>query len=196
VDAVCSSMPSDQLSRILREEPLGIAKKLDKVTHHSAATLNMAYAEEDMTDRFFGSGFVVPASEGRSLTACTFSSQKFKGRSPKGRVLLRAFVGGAFGKKYFDMEDKELAERVHGDLVDLMGVKNKPIFCSLARYPRRMAQYHVGHQVLISEIEADLGCYEGLFLTGCAYRGSGIPNAIQDGQVQAERIFGRLKHRN
>ncbi len=191
-DVVCSSISASNMCLLLKETASDLARKLNEVSYHSVATINFAYREEDIADPLAGSGFVVPSTERKSLTACTFSNRKFKNRAPQGHVVLRAFVGGAFGKKYYEMEDKELTEKVQSDLASLLGIKKNPLFWSLARFPRRMAQYRVGHKLLISEIECELSRYKGLFLTGCAYRGSGVPNAIKDGQAQAERIYEEL----
>ena len=69
-----------------------------------------------------GMGFVVPAVEQRNLIACSFSSVKFAGRAPPGRVLLRAFVGGALQQEQALWPDARLQDAVCGDLRQLLGV--------------------------------------------------------------------------
>ena len=41
-----------------------------------------------------GFGFLVPAVEGRAMLACTFVHRKFLGRTPPGKAVFRAFLGG------------------------------------------------------------------------------------------------------
>ena len=65
------------------------------------ADLALAYDRAAVSHALDGFGFVVPRSEKASITACSFSSVKFEWRAPEGKVLLRAFVGGFFGKEAF-----------------------------------------------------------------------------------------------
>ena len=134
----------------------------------------------------------MPKIENRSLVACSFSSVKFENRAPENHVLLRAFVGGAFGQDFFNRQDPEVEKMVLKDLTELLGIKNNPLFSLLSRFPKSMVQYRVGHLNLISEIEKEAQSLNGLFLTGSAYRGVGIPDCVYDAELQAGKIFQRL----
>jgi oxygen-dependent protoporphyrinogen oxidase len=54
-----------------------------------------------------------------------------------------------------------------------------------------MAQYTVGHQNRVAQIEARLRQTPGLHLAGNAYYGIGIPDCIRMGKQAAERITAR-----
>ncbi|MBI4353108.1 MAG: protoporphyrinogen oxidase [Candidatus Omnitrophica bacterium] len=189
VDAVCLAVSAKSGSVLLKKLSGELSDELASVPYESTATLNLAYKREDVFHSLDGFGFVVPKIEGRSVIACSFSSQKFEGRAPSGSVLLRAFVGGAFGKEVFQKEDKDLAQAVKRDLTELLGIEAEPVFSVLRRWSDSMVQYRVGHADWLSRVEAILGKWKGLFLLGSAYRGVGIPDCVRDAGLQAEKIM-------
>jgi len=192
-DAVCLAVPARMAAEWLQEEFPGIARPLSEITYQSVATLNLAFNEGDMTHPLDGFGFVVPRTEKRSLMACTFVHRKFAGRVPQGKILLRAFVGGAFGQDTYSLPDRELENAVLDDLGALLGLRGKPLFSSLRRHSRALPQYRVGHKAILRRIEAEKVHIPHLALTGSSYRGTGIPDCVQDAYLRAERLWGNLK---
>jgi oxygen-dependent protoporphyrinogen oxidase len=69
-----------------------------------------------------------------------------------------------------------------------MGVTETPVFTQIARWPRSMAQYTVGHAARIEEIERLVAQLAGLHLAGNAYHGIGIPDCVRMGKEAAEAI--------
>jgi oxygen-dependent protoporphyrinogen oxidase len=191
-DEICFSTPAEVTAELLKETAPSLSKKLGQIRYESVATLNLAYHAGSVPHALDGFGFVMAASEGRSLMACTFVDRKFKGRAPEGKILLRAFVGGAFGRRFFEMEDNDLLRMVRRDLEDLLGIRDAPLFYSLERYPQALPQYHVGHGELLSEIETARASLNGISLTGSSYRGTGVPDCVHDAEEEAEKTIGRL----
>lgn len=140
-DAVCLSVSAKRAAALLRNADPIFADKLDNLYFESVATLNLAYKKEQVSHALDSFGFVVPAIERKSLMACTFASQKYKNRSPKGYVLLRAFIGGAFGKEYLQMDDKNLKKTIIHDLRALLGISGEPYLHCLTRHPNALPQY-------------------------------------------------------
>lgn len=188
VDALCSTLPASATSRLLKASAPAFSKKLDQMRYESVATVNLAYSDEALQNLPKGFGFVVPASERRSLMACSFSSQKFKSRAPRGHQLLRAFAGGAFGKEFFEKSDEDLKNAVSTDLKNILGIRQEPLFYSVSRHPSGMPQYSVGHSRWIQSIEEVLADKKGLFLTGSSYRGSGIADCVHEAEIQAQKL--------
>lgn len=191
-DAVCLSVSAKQAAKMLREINAPLSSKLNEVHFESVATLNLAYKRDQVSHRLDGFGLVAPAIENQSFMACTFSSQKFKGRASEGYVLLRAFIGGAFGKTVFNMSDAELIRAVITDLSSLLGIQGNPYFHLLTRFPDALPQYRVDHHLLVREEEKLVLEERGLYLTGSSYRGTGIAKAVTDGELQAEKIIRDL----
>ena len=137
-------------------------------------------------------GFVVPTIERRNLIACSFSSVKFAGRAPSGKVLLRAFVGGALQQEQALWSDAMLQEAVGEDLRQLLGLTGKPELSHVSRHPSAMPQYHVGHLARVERLEAAACRWPGLALAGNAYHGVGVPDCIRKGDEAARKMLSGL----
>jgi oxygen-dependent protoporphyrinogen oxidase len=169
-----------------------LASELARVESASSAVINLMYNRDDIAHRLDGFGFVVPAVESSSLIACSFSSVKFAGRAPYGKVLLRAFIGGALNPHVCALDDDELLRLSRRDLRRYLGVSAEPIFTLVSRWPRSMPQYQVEHLDLVEKIASRLSSLPGLYVAGSAYRGVGIPDCIQSGEQAAESIYENI----
>jgi oxygen-dependent protoporphyrinogen oxidase len=85
--------------------------------------------------------------------------------------------------------DEEIVAAVLAELREIAGVTAKPRFWRIARWPRSMAQYAVGHPQRLAEIEARTAAIPGLYLAGNAYSGIGVPDCIRMGRAAAEKIL-------
>jgi oxygen-dependent protoporphyrinogen oxidase len=165
-----------------------VARELDAIEYASTATVSLAYRRGDVAHALDGFGFVVPAVERRTTLACTFASVKFPKRAPDGLVLLRAFVGGALFPRDFERSDEDMTAAVQRDLADLLGVRGAPLWSVVARAPRSMPQYHVGHLERMRRLDAGLATAPGLVLAGNAYLGAGIPDTVRSANDAANRL--------
>ncbi len=62
----------------------------------------------------------------------------------------------------------------------------------VSRWPRSMAQYTVGHEARVREIEERLAPVPGLYVAGNAYHGIGIPDCVRMGKEVAGIVAGRV----
>lgn len=191
-DAVCLALPGGPARKLVKYLSPGLADRLSEIPYGSVATLNLAFARGQVAHSLDGMGFVVPEIEGQMLLACSFSSSKFDGRAPDGKVLLRAFVGGAQGKMAFDLSDDEMIERVMGELGPLLGIQGVPEAAVLTRYPGAMAQYRLGHIERVRAIEDEMKKLPGLAVAGSAYRGVGIPDCAAGAREAATILLDHI----
>jgi len=191
-DAVCLALTAPQAARLLTSLDPELAAGLKDIPYASSATVTMAYDRTDIAHPLNGMGFVVPAVEQRNLIACTFSSVKFAGRAPDGKVLLRAFVGGALHQEQALWPDAKLQDAVLRDLRQLLGLNGTPALCHVSRHPNAMPQYHVGHLTRVERLEAAVRRWPGLALAGNAYRGVGVPDCIRSGDEAAHGLLQSL----
>jgi oxygen-dependent protoporphyrinogen oxidase len=105
---------------------------------------------------------------------------------------LRAFAGGALQPQPFDWDDQTLIAAVHRDLNDLLGIRTAPLWSCVARHPRSMPQYHVGHLARVAALEQRLARWPTLKLAGNAYRGIGIPDSIHSGEQAADALLAEM----
>ncbi len=188
-DAVCLALPTEPARGLL--EPLSerLGARLGEIPYGSVATLNLAFSREQVAHPLDGMGFVVPEIEGRMLMACSFSSSKFEGRAPEGKVLLRAFVGGAYGEAALFVSDEEMIGRVMDELGPLLGIRGEPEAAVLSRYGSAMAQYRLGHLDRVREIDEEVGKLPGIAVAGSAYRGVGIPDCAAGAGAAAASLL-------
>jgi oxygen-dependent protoporphyrinogen oxidase len=116
------------------------------------------------------------------MTACTWVTSKWEHRAPPGHVLLRCFIG--------DTAPGAEAEALNG-LRTYMGVTAEPLFTRVYAWPNSMAQYHVGHQQRIADIENRVARHPGLRLLGNAFHGVGVPDCIREAKRCAAELASR-----
>jgi oxygen-dependent protoporphyrinogen oxidase len=192
-DGVVVATPAFQTERILRETDPQLAERLSTITYSSAATVNLAYRREQVPHPLNGFGFVVPHGEHRAIIAGSFSSVKYAGRAPENHILLRAFVGGSLQAELFNWDDQTMEHAVRRELASLLGIQTSPLFVRVARWPRSMPQYFVGHLKLVEQIEHMVARHAGLALAGNAYRGVGIADCVRSGEAAAEAMLKSLE---
>jgi oxygen-dependent protoporphyrinogen oxidase len=191
-DAVVIALPAHRAAQLLDQVDSKISAALASIPYASTATINLAYNKADVPHPLDGFGFVVPRIEGRKIIACSFSSTKYPGRAPQSGVLLRAFAGGALQPEIFDLNEAELLRAVLDEMRALLGITAAPVFSIVEKWPRSMAQYHLGHPQLVSQLQTRVAAYRGLQLAGNAYEGAGIPDCIRSGEAAADLLVGEF----
>ncbi|VAX27051.1 Protoporphyrinogen IX oxidase, aerobic, HemY [hydrothermal vent metagenome] len=187
-DAVLFATPAKLSADFLKPVAPKVADLLNRIKYVSTATVTLAYKKEGFTHSLNGFGFVVPRTEGRKILACTWTSSKFPHRTPEGYVMLRCFVGGALKESLAEQDEGAIATMVKKELADLMDIHQEPEICKVFHNRKSNVQYRVGHADLIESVQKELQAVPGLFLTGSAYTGIGIPDCIQNGTRAAESM--------
>ncbi|MBI3090071.1 MAG: protoporphyrinogen oxidase [Candidatus Tectomicrobia bacterium] len=191
-DGICVALPAPPAAALLGGLLPDLAKQLAGVPYASSAIVNLAFRRRSIAHPLDGMGFVVPRSEDKSLIACSFSSVKFEGRSPRDVALLRAFVGGAVQPERYALSDADMVQALLGDLRPVLGIKEEPLLARVSRHPGAMAQYHLGHLDKVRAIEALRRRVPGFALAGNAYRGIGIPDCIHSADQAAQVLIEQV----
>jgi oxygen-dependent protoporphyrinogen oxidase len=193
-DAVIVASPSWAAGALLDKVDAPLAQELNAIPYSSSITVNLIYDEAKLGHLPDGFGFLVPASEGRTMLACTFVHRKFLGRTPPGKAVLRAFLGGMNNEALLAETDEALIATVRGELAAILGdavigLGVEPEHARVARWQRAMAQYAVGHQDRMARVAARVATLPGLRLAGNAYDGIGIPDCIRLGRKAAKELL-------
>jgi oxygen-dependent protoporphyrinogen oxidase len=189
-DSVVLAIPAHPAADLLTPLYPSLADGLRAIRYVSTATVSLGYRREDMPHPLDGFGFVVPASEPCDILACTWTSTKFDHRAPDDTVLLRAFVGGPRGETLVAQDDATIIRTVRAEFRRILGIEAHPTVARVFRWREANPQYDVGHLEHVSALEAL--CPPGLFLTGSAYRGVGIPDCIRQGTETAAQVCAYL----
>jgi len=193
-DSVILATPAWAAAELLDRIDSQLAEELRAIPYSSSITVNLIYDETQLGRLPDGFGFLVPVVEGRSMLACTFVHRKFLGRTPTGKVVLRAFLGGMKNETLMAAPDEVLLATVRRELSEILGEKILPLdaqpeYAQVSRWPRAMAQYAVGHQERMQRINARVAALPGLKLAGNAYDGIGIPDCIRLGRKAARELL-------
>jgi oxygen-dependent protoporphyrinogen oxidase len=189
-DAIVCALPAHVAAPLLRPHDALLAAALERIRYNSIATVNLLYDAADGSSLPRSSGFVVPFIERRSITAATFTTQKYPERAPEDALLVRAFIGGALQPQLVDLADDELVQIARREFAELAGLHASPKGSVVRRWRRFLPEYGVGHVELVADVEKRAAALPGLSLAGSAYHGVGIPDCVATGEAGAESVFG------
>jgi len=188
-DAIIFALPAFECSRLLSGLDPTLAESLGKISYNSAMTVSLGYDHETARRLPPGFGFLVPRKENRRLLACTFVHAKFSHRAPPGRALLRCFLGGSRDPDVLNLDDQAIVALVRQELEAILRFSADPLFSRVHRSPKSMAQYVVGHDGIVCQINRRLDQHPNIALAGNAYSGIGISDCIRTGRAAAERVM-------
>jgi len=198
-DAILMAAPAWAAARLLEPVAPELSEDLRAIPYSSSITVNLVYDEKQIGPLPEGFGFLVPAIEGRAMLACTFVHRKFLGRTPPGKAVFRAFLGGMKHEALLNESDARLAAIVRREMSEILGAKTLPAMIEpehiqITRWRRAMAQYAVGHKARIERIHARLAALPGLRLAGNAYDGIGVSDCIRLGRKAAREFVAEMAH--
>ncbi|GHH98538.1 protoporphyrinogen oxidase [Neobacillus kokaensis] len=168
---------------------------LKSVPSTSVATVSLAFPEAAIKNDINGTGFVVSRRSDYSITACTWTHKKWIHSAPKGKVLLRCYVGRAGDETIVDLSDDQIIKIVLDDLKKTMDITMNPDFTVVSRWKNAMPQYTVGHKTRLANILEHLKIeLPGVFLAGASYGGVGVPDCIDQGEAAVQNVLNFLKN--
>jgi len=190
-DAIVLAVPANAAAQIVKNMAPELANHLGRIRYVSSATVALAYQKDEIGEQhdLEGFGFLVPKTEGRRITGCTWMSTKLDYRAPGNGTLIRVFLGGDSQEEMVDLPDDRMVEVVREELAELMNITADPIFHRIRRWNKGRPQYDVGHLDRVDEMEKCASAYPGLLLTGSAYRGAGIPDCVNQALGVVDRIL-------
>ena len=192
-DAVVMAAPAYAAARMLRDVDAEAAGLCAQTAYVSTVSLALAWPREAVRHPLNGTGFVVArVSNALHLTACTWVSSKFEGRAPAGKVLLRAYMGGAHDPVAVDRSDDELVGTAVRELSRILSIAGPPELARVYRWRHAGAQHDVGQAARIETLQGRLSHHRVLFVTGSGFKAVGVPDCIADGRRAAIAAIGQV----
>src|ERR1017187_7491750 len=111
-----------------------LASRLRKIRYVSTATVSLGFKRSQINHPLQGAGFIVPRSERRRITACSWSSEKFQHRAPDDSVLLRVFVGGDLAEDLAEQDEPALIDLAREELQAILGITATPVLAKAYRW--------------------------------------------------------------
>jgi len=212
-DAVILAVPARPASRLLAGLPGAgpAAAALGEIDYASMAIVTLAYPPGAFGRRPQGSGYLVPAVDGRAVKAVTFSTVKWphlRGAEPPalppnphlrpgeaGLEIVRCSVGRVGEEALLQRDDAELARLAAADLAAATGVRGAPAAARVSRWGGGLPQYAVGHLQRVERIRSAVATLPGLAVCGAAYDGIGIPACIASARLASDQVLAYLESR-
>ncbi len=191
-DGVVVATPAPAAASLLgaagAEDASGI---LGQIEHSSPVLVTLALPAGAARQALDASGLLVPRTEGRLLTACSFASTKWAhlGAADTSTVVLRASAGRAGDDRAIDLDDDALLAGLLADLDDLLGLGADPVEIRISRWRHGFPQYAPGHLRRIGAVESDLATrLPWARVAGASLHGIGIPACIRSGRAAAASL--------
>ncbi len=192
-DAVIVAAPATSAARLLRGVAPRAGVDLGQLDYASMAVVTVAL-EPSGTAALEGSGFLVPAVDGRDIKAATFSSRKW-GWHPPEVLLVRCSIGRYGDEQQLQYDDTELVANALLDLREAVGLRGRLLDAVVTRWGGALPQYAVGHLERVRRIREAVAAVPGLAVCGAAYDGLGLPACIASGALAATRVVEGLPGR-
>lgn len=187
-DAVILALPAAPAARLLGQVAPAAAAELAAIEYASVAIVTLAYTG---APRLHGSGFLVPAIDGRLTKAATFATTKWAhlAAAIPGTTIVRCSVGRYGDTADLQHDDAELVAVVAAELSEAVGLPARPVESRVTRWGGALPQYAVGHLDRVARIRSALGAQPGLAACGAAYDGVGVPACIASAQRAAQEVL-------
>jgi oxygen-dependent protoporphyrinogen oxidase len=199
-DAVILAVPARPASRLLAAvaDAAAAVSALGEIEYASMAIVTLAYRAGAFPARPEGSGYLVPAVDGRPVKAVTFSTVKWPHlrAGEAGLEIVRCSVGRIGEEALLQRDDAELAGLAAADLAAATGVRGDPADVRVSRWGGALPQYTVGHVERVRRIRASVAGQPGLAVCGAVYDGVGIPACIASARLAADQVLAYLGSRH
>jgi oxygen-dependent protoporphyrinogen oxidase len=192
-DAIVVATPAGVTAKLVGPHAPEAGAVLADIGYASVALVALAVRRDHVDHPLDGSGFLVPPSEGRLLTACSWTSVKWPHLPvDPSLVLLRASAGRHGDERALALDDDTLVAALLDDLRATMGLHGTPLDLRVTRWLDSFPQPRPGHADRVASVRSDLaGHTPGLAVAGAWAEGVGIPACIRSAHRAVATALGR-----
>lgn len=193
-EVIVVATPAAATSRLLADHAPAAASALAGIEYASMAVITIALPTVTAPP-LPGSGFLVPAVDGRPIKASTFSASKWAWvrEAADDVVLLRASAGRAGEVATLQRDDTELVADALAEIGRALGTDlPRPVDAHVQRWGGGLPQYDLGHTGRVAAVRSAVAGLPGLEVTGAAYDGVGIGAVLTGAVATATTILDTL----
>jgi len=184
-------------TKLLRKLLPAACGALDELPAPHVAVCALGYGPEALAKAPRGFGALIQRGGGLRSLGVLWDTHLFAGRSPDGGLLMRVMVGGSTDPSAAQLTNDEISSLVEAEIAKLFGLQDRPRFRHIARWPRAIPQYEVGHLDLVRRVREDLARLEsqtpGLQLAGNYLDGVALAKVAASGWLAGEACFTHSK---
>ncbi|RKX18379.1 MAG: protoporphyrinogen oxidase, partial [Candidatus Zixiibacteriota bacterium] len=171
--------PSYVAAEITKQLSEKLSASLSKIDYAPIAVVCQGYHKSNIKHPLDGFGFLVPQKEKLRILGSIWTSSIFAERAPKDHVQFRSMIGGDGDHESLQLSDADMLSTVESDLDSIIGIKAAPEITSIYRWQKGIPQYKIGHSEVMKQIEAELGKFENIYISGNAYYGIGLNDCVK-----------------
>ena len=190
-EAAILATPARVSARLLASSAPAAAAGLGSIETAGVVMVTLAIPGDSLPETCSGlSGYLVPKSRQRRVTAVSFASNKWSHLRPTdGSQILRVSLGRD-GMDVSDLDDNEVINSVVSEVSDHLGAQLAPYEVRVTRWPSSFPQYRPHHGALVATIERSLPA--GIVAAGASLHGIGVPACVGSGRRAAQSVLSRL----
>jgi len=188
-DSVVLATPARQAAELVKAVAPDAAEALATFEHADVTLVRVRCPAGAIPNDLAGghSGYLVPKSRQRWVTAVSFGSEKWSHwRPPDGSQILRVSLGRD-GLPVADLDDDAVIDAVVTEVGGHLGIDLQPDEVSISRWLGAFPQYRPHHVERVAALERTVP--DGIHLAGASYRGIGIPACIADGERAGDQAI-------
>eukprot|EP00741_Cyanophora_paradoxa_P000233 tig00000402_g226.t1 len=181
-DHVFSALPAPLLAPLLESQHADTASKLRSIQYADIAVVSVGFKQRVLP--FSGFGHLCPSMEGQGILGMVWDSCTFPGQqehSPE-QTRLTVMIGGARMKERFpEMTEAQFIDLAVKYMKKHLGIapEIKPDLIKVMRGFNAIAQYNVGHDDTVTQLEQQVARYfPRLSFTGSSFYGVGVNDCI------------------
>jgi protoporphyrinogen/coproporphyrinogen III oxidase len=179
-DQLLLTVPAPAAANLLRPEAPEAAANLVAIRYADVHVISFGFDRVDVPHPLDGFGYLVPRGGKVRTLGALWSSAVFPDQAPEGKVGVRVFAGGVFDPGFSALSDDEAIAAVRRDLEVTMGIVADPEQVHLARWPRGIPQFELGHRGRVLAARTALAAsHPGMRLAGNYLDGVGVNDAVR-----------------
>lgn len=185
--AVVLAAPARLASELVA--PLGVSATLPLLSAPvmSNVSVNLSYAEEQLSNCPAGSGVIFPDSfASLGLRALSLVNHKFAGRAPAGTALVRVFFRPQ-GDALESWTDERFTAEAAAAIAQVLTVQGEPRQSWVSRWADALPVFSPAHRAQAEAADQALQAL-GVHVAGSAFHGAGIDAAVVSSEMVAARL--------
>ena len=187
-NAVVSTLPSYNLSNLIKDIDEDTAKHLNDIFYPSVLVLYLGYKKESVKRDLDGFGFLIPQKENKTFLGAIWNSTLFPQRAEKGSVCFTLFIGGALNKELTEDTKENFIKKAIKEFSEIMTIKEEPIFTASRFWDKAIPQYNLDYSEHAEAFENFEKKNPGFFLGGNYRRGIALGDCLHSAEIISEEV--------
>ncbi len=154
----------------------------------SVSLVHLALPVERIGREMNGTGYLTDPADGRLVTGCSWSSNKWK-RLAGDPAILRASIREVGQGEVIDLPDERIVALIMEEIAPVMQIEGEPLETLVTRYPDALVVRDEGHEAAVLAARTALAGDPRIGLVGADLDGPGISRSIAGVRETVDEII-------